>query len=44
MPVFRVHLQSPDSQFVICKHGVSVQETEVLKLSKSMFEIVKHTV
>ena len=44
MPKIRTHLQSPDSQFVICKYSVSVQETEVLKLSKSMFDNVKHTV
>ena len=44
MPVFRVHLQSSDNQFVIVKHTTFVHETQVLKLSKSMFDIVKHTV
>ena len=38
MPVFRVHLQSSDSQFVIAKHTPFVHETQVLKLSKSMFD------
>ena len=44
MPKIRMRLQSPDSQFVNCKYSVSMQEIQVLKLSKSMFDIVKHTV
>ena len=44
MPKIRIHLQPSDSQFVNCKYSVSMQEIQVLKLSKSMFDIVKHTV
>ena len=44
MPKIRMRLQSSDSQFVNCKYKRFVQEMQVLKLSKSMFEIVKHTV
>ena len=43
MPVFRVHLYSSDYQFVSAKYSENVHEIHVLKLSKSMFEIVKHT-
>ena len=44
MPKIRMHLQSPDNQFINAKYTPFKQETQVLKLSKSMFEIVKHTV
>ena len=43
MPVFRVHPYSSDYQFVSAKYSENVHEIHVLKLSKSMFEIVKHT-
>ena len=44
MRVFCAHLQSLDNQVVNTKQKSCVQEKHVLKLSKSMFEIVKHTV
>ena len=44
MPKIRVRMQSPDSQTVNCKYKRFVQEMQVLKMSKSMFDIVKHTV
>ena len=44
MPKICLHMQPPDSQFINCKYSVSMQEIQVLKLSKSMFDIVKHTV
>ena len=43
MPVFRVHPYSSDYQLVSAKYSKNVHEIHVLKLSKSMFEIVKHT-
>ena len=44
MPKIRVHLQSPDNQFINAKYTPFKQETQVLKLSNTLFEIVKHTV
>ena len=35
---------SPDSQYVSTKHNEYMHEIRVLKLSKSMSDIVKHTV
>ena len=44
MPKIRTLLQSLDSQFVNPKYKRFMRETYMLKLSKSMFDIVKHTV
>ena len=44
MPVFCVHLYLPYSQDIRLKYYPCVQKIYVLKLSKSMFEIVKQCV
>ena len=44
MPVFACSLYLSDSQNVSRIYNDCVQEIRVLKLSKSMFDIVKHTV
>ena len=44
MSKFRKYLQLSDCQIVIAKYGDYASKTQVLKLSKSMFDNVKHTV
>ena len=44
MPKIRICLQSPDNQFVAEKDEHIVHKLYMLKLSKSMFDNVKHTV
>ena len=44
MPKIRIFLQSLDNQYVNPKYKRFMRETYMLKLSKSMFDIVKHTV
>ena len=44
MPKIRTLLQSSDNQTINAIDKRFMRETYMLKLSKSMFEIVKHTV
>jgi len=43
MPVFRMHLYSSDYQLVSTNYSENVHEIHVLKLSKSVFDNLKHT-
>ena len=44
MPKFRIHLQSSESQYDSTTYKAFMLKTQVLKLSKSVFEIVKECV